>query len=245
MKILLQLIIISCILFCSLDSTSQTKNYYFGSDGNIKSEASYLKAKNTAEAKMKSVSRRLELHETLELTYERNDSIVYAYSWLFTDNVKKTLKEELKEKEMIGKVYPIYDVRTMGGKPISIDDLKGKPTLINLWFTTCHPCIAEMPALNQMKADHNDRFNFLAITFENETKVKKLLLKHPFTFDHIVGSRALTTKLGFKGFPMNIFLDKDGVVVAIEGNVPFEKGKDGKSKMSNGHKFIEKLEQLL
>jgi thiol-disulfide isomerase/thioredoxin len=33
----------------------------------------------------------------------------------------------------------------LNGKKISFTELNGKPTLINFWFTTCAPCIDEMP----------------------------------------------------------------------------------------------------
>lgn len=101
-----------------------------------------------------------------------------------------------------------------------------------------------MPVLNKIKAEYGDKFNFLSITFESEEKVKKLLEKHKFDFEHIVNSKKLTTKLGFNGFPVNLFLDKDGVVKIIEGNIPYNM-KDGKLQIGDGNEFIKILEKLL
>jgi thiol-disulfide isomerase/thioredoxin len=186
----------------------------------------------------------MKMVEDLNELYNRNDSLVYSYTWHFTDNPKKTIKELEKKKAIIGKEYPIENETTLGGKNISLSNLKGKPTLINLWFTGCAPCIEEMPVLNELKSKYSDKFNFLSITMDSESKVNKLLEKHKFNFDHIVNSKKLTTKMGFNGYPVNLFLDKNGVVKIIEGNVNYT-FVDGELKMGDGMEFIQILEKLL
>jgi cytochrome oxidase Cu insertion factor (SCO1/SenC/PrrC family) len=38
---------------------------------------------------------------------------------------------------LIGKVFPIVSLKTIDGKGMNADNLIGKPTLINFWFTSC------------------------------------------------------------------------------------------------------------
>ena len=96
---------------------------------------------------------------------------------------------------------------------------------------------------NKMKDENNDRFNFLSVTMDSKSKVNRLLEKHDFNFDHIVGSEKLTSKLGFRHFPYNIFLDKEGRIKVIDGGVPV--------KYENGisapcpDRFLKILESLL
>lgn len=186
----------------------------------------------------------MQIVEDINELYKRNDSIVYSYTWHFTHTPKKTIKEIARKKEIIGKEYPIENEITLSGKQISLNDIKGKPTLINLWFTSCAPCIEEMPVLNDLKAKYGEKFNFLSITMDSETKVRKLLEKHKFDFEQIVNSIKLTTKLGFNGYPVNLFLDKNGIVKIIEGNVNYT-FVDGELKMGDGMEFIQILEKLL
>src|SRR5690606_21560333 len=46
------------------------------------------------------------------------------------------------------KPMPNFSVKALDGKPVSLDDFKGKFLVINWWATTCAPCIVEMPGLN-------------------------------------------------------------------------------------------------
>jgi len=244
MKHIFKIILGLTFIVYSLNSFGQSKKYYQGNKGTIIDQTKYDEHKISIKDKMKSMQS-MQLVEDFNELYNRNDSIVYSYHWHFTDNPKKTIKEIQRKKAIIGKEYPISQETTLSGKTISLNDLKGKPTLINLWFTSCAPCIEEMPVLNKLKSEHSDKFNFLSITYDSEEKVKKLFEKHNFDFEHIVNSRKLTTKLGFNGFPVNLFLDKDGIVRIIEGNVPYYKKDGGELVMSDGKEFLLILEKLL
>jgi thiol-disulfide isomerase/thioredoxin len=213
--------------------------------GIIIDQQKYDQQKNTFLEKVQQNMKSMQIVDELNELYNRNDSIVYNYLWHVTDTPKKKIKEIDRKKAIIGKEYPIKNETTLDGKQISLNDLKGKPTLINLWFTSCSPCIEEMPVLNELKSKYGEKFNFLAITYDSESKVKALLEKHKFEFTHIVNSKKLTTKLGFNGYPINLFLDKNGVVKIIEGNVPIYENEVGEITMSDGIEFIQILEKLL
>jgi cytochrome c biogenesis protein CcmG/thiol:disulfide interchange protein DsbE len=212
--------------------------------GKIIDQQNYDLLKNTSIEKINRRSVSMQIIEDLNELYSRNDSIVYTYKWNFTDNPKKTIEEINKKKELIGKVYPIKNEITLEGKEISLNYLKGKPTLINLWFTSCAPCIEEMPVLNDLKKKFGDKFNFLSITMDSESKVKKFLETHQFDLEHIVNSKKLTTNLGFSGYPINLILDKNGIVKIIEGNVNYIV-VNGELVMGDGMEFIQILEKLL
>lgn len=222
----------------------QSKNYYRNESGKIADQTSYNVEKEKALKMMKGINKEFDLYEDLTELYAGTDSTLFSYKWHFTEDLKKTELEVQSKKRLIGREYPINDEKTLDGKTIDLADLKGKPTLINLWFTSCKPCVEEMPVLNKMKAEYGNQYNFLSITFESEQKVQKFLKKFAFDFDHIVDSKELTMDLGFNGFPVNLFLDKNGILREIKGNVPYAKNESGELKMSDGAEFIKILEGL-
>ncbi|USD38163.1 MULTISPECIES: TlpA disulfide reductase family protein [Ferrimonas] len=46
----------------------------------------------------------------------------------------------------------IFDDRQ--GKPVSMNQHRGKVTLINIWASWCGPCIKELPAMRQLEQDY-------------------------------------------------------------------------------------------
>jgi thiol-disulfide isomerase/thioredoxin len=132
----------------------------------------------------------------------------------------------------------------LNGKKILLKELNGKPTLVNFWFTSCAPCIDEMPILNKIYEKYKEDYNFVAVTFEPQDKVLKFLDKHKYKFLHIVDSRKFTDELGIQSYPVNLFLDKNGVVRYSRNGIPYLINETGKSEMGDGKDFIEKLEQL-
>ncbi len=57
-------------------------------------------------------------------------------------------------QNLIGCKAPDFNVKKNDGESLKLNDLKGKVVVINFWFEACPPCIAELPALNQLREDY-------------------------------------------------------------------------------------------
>src|SRR6185503_3626750 len=57
---------------------------------------------------------------------------------------------------------PPFDLKDLAGKRVTSATLRGKPTLINFFFSTCLPCILEVKPLNEFAAAR-PQMNFLAV----------------------------------------------------------------------------------
>jgi len=147
-------------------------------------------------------------------------------------------------ENLIGQKFPDFNLKSLSGESMTLENLKGKPTMINLWFTTCGPCIEEMPILNKIAKSVGDKINFVAITFNSKSRVKNFLKKRKFDFNHLTGAKHLLNKvLKVSGFPTNIFLDSKGVVQKIE-DVSYKVDKNGKKNFGDGKEVIELLKSL-
>lgn len=134
----------------------------------------------------------------------------------------------------VGKHFPIENFKNENGGNFTPDYFKGKITFINIWFTTCEPCIEEMPYLNQLKEKLGDKISFVGITFDNKEKVEKFLLKHQFNFNQLVGfDYKMLTQHDIKRFPTSFLLDSDGKIVYVLGNVTEDTVTDFVNAFSN------------
>lgn len=49
-----------------------------------------------------------------------------------------------------GSRAPQYSARTLDGKLVALESLRGKVVVLNVWATWCTPCLTEMPALERL-----------------------------------------------------------------------------------------------
>jgi peroxiredoxin len=57
----------------------------------------------------------------------------------------------------VGAPAPSYEAATMAGDTSSLESLRGKTVLLNVWATWCHPCREELPVLQQLHETHASR----------------------------------------------------------------------------------------
>lgn len=82
-----------------------------------------------------------------------------------------------------GEVLPVPDLQTIDGKPLTPASKSNKVVVYNCWFVACRPCVAEIPALNQLATKYqSDSALFIAITFDTENRIRTFLQKNPFAF---------------------------------------------------------------
>ena len=168
------------------------------------------------------------------------------------DSIKNTISENLKSleyfkenlQEFIGKELPKFDLTLLNGKKLNSESLKGKPTLINFWFSNCQPCIDEMPILNEIKSQFDGDVNFISITFQDHNEVTKFLKRIDFDFTHIIDSKEYLKSFGFFGYPKTLILDKNLLITGIEKNIPKDIETEMKNKAEFKNRIISQLTEL-
>ena len=107
-----------------------------------------------------------------------------------------------------------------GGEILSLEDLKGKPTVINFWATWCQSCPMEHPVLEEAAREYKDKVQFVGIAYEDKRERLSAWLQranrgqpsaYPTLID--VGGKAAVA-YGVYGVPETYFLDAEGTVRA-------------------------------
>ena len=128
-----------------------------------------------------------------------------------------------------GKEMPFLSLQTVSGEKIETKDLKGKVIVINLWFTSCHPCIAELPALNKLVKEYKDK-NVVFLGLSTDTKEilgRDFFPNHKFDFKIISGAGDIVEKIGHTGFPTTYIVDPKGKI--IDAWIGGSTGKDAET----------------
>ena len=109
---------------------------------------------------------------------------------------------------------PDISVRDIDGQPVSLQDLAGKPLVINLWATWCPPCRREMPVLAAAQQANPDiRFVFVN-QGEGQVLVEKFLAQQELSLANNLldtGGR-LGQAVGSLSLPTTLFYSSDGLL---------------------------------
>lgn len=153
--------------------------------------------------------------------------------------MKALIKEKQEKLEKLNdKQLPNLELETIEGEKINLLKLKGKPSLINFWFTACQPCIDELPVLNELKKKYNNEVNFISITYENKEDALFFLKQNKFDFKHIINANHFLKKIGIPYYPITIITDKNMVVKLIEKRIPVE-------EIEKSNEIIARIEKTL
>ena len=105
------------------------------------------------------------------------------------------------------------------GEVIKLSQYQGQPVVLNFWFPSCPPCVAEMPDLEASFQDHKvDGVEFIGVQLlgidtaeDGQAFVDEIGVTYALGPDE---SSDITIKLyEVRGFPTTLFLDKDHNIV--------------------------------
>lgn len=118
------------------------------------------------------------------------------------------------------------------GARLTLDDLKGKVVLVNLWATWCPPCIAELPSMARLqKSLSPDKFKVIAISMDTKLSMKQIagFLKKNGGKNldaYWDKDRQLPLKWKYEGLPTSFLIDRNGnTLERYDGPVVWDEGE--------------------
>ncbi len=109
--------------------------------------------------------------------------------------------------------------RPDGGEMV-VEQLRGKPLLVNFWATWCPPCVEEMPLIDAFFREHGGNgLQVVGLAIDQPSSVRKFLAKTPVSYPiGLAGLQGteLIKQLGNTegGLPFTLMVDADGIVAA-------------------------------
>lgn len=114
-----------------------------------------------------------------------------------------------------GTKFPDFTATDIDGRIWSNADVKGKIMVLNIWFTGCGPCRAEMPELSTWKDEMPDVM-FFSSTYESTEIARPVIESRRFNWIPLVNNTLFAKYIGNNGYPLTAVIDKEGVVVMVE-----------------------------
>lgn len=138
-----------------------------------------------------------------------------------------------------GPMFPSFKGSDLEGNAVDESIFKGKVTVVNFWFSTCSPCVAELGDLDALDKELKQRGGMVigvnVDTLDNNLRMiataKNILKKKNASYTHITfSSKSEAGKLvnTFMAYPTTYVVDKNGRIVGspILGGITNKAVKD-------------------
>lgn len=145
--------------------------------------------------------------------YSQNDLASY---YALVDSINSWQEEHILYQQA-----PQFKANLMKGEDFDLADQKGKIVFINFWFTSCRPCIEELPDLEALHEKYaNQEVSFVSICLDRPEDIERLFSRirkdqSTYQIPTITDGDEIVKKYGVALFPTNMLVDQAGVIQFI------------------------------
>ena len=133
-----------------------------------------------------------------------------------TETVSKDKKENSASKKVVEASFKTFD-----GKTVNLSDYKGKKVYIKVWASWCPTCLAGLPEVDSLAANHSDDTVVLSVVAPGVNREKKAEdCKEWFSgldYKNLPVLMAETPdffkQVGVIGYPTSVFINANGELV--------------------------------
>jgi thiol-disulfide isomerase/thioredoxin len=121
----------------------------------------------------------------------------------------------------VGDPAPGFEAKTLDGRPLNLEDFRGKYLLLDFWATWCEPCAGEIPRLQAIHDafGRDERLVILSLSIDETIEIprqfqdkRKLPWMQSFLGKGLDG--AVPDRYGVRAIPAFVLVGPDGKIVA-------------------------------
>lgn len=122
-----------------------------------------------------------------------------------------------------GVAAPDLTLTTLSGEQLSLQDLRGKRVIVDIWATWCPPCRDEIPHFQKLADEHPDDLVVIGVSNEDEKTLREFVEEEKVTYA-IVSAQDLPSPFSdVVALPTTFFIDRNGIFqTVLEGYHDFD-----------------------
>lgn len=116
--------------------------------------------------------------------------------------------------EVYGRADYRWPLRTLDGREVRLEEVRGRVLFINVWASWCAPCVAELAAIERLRASlAGAPVEFLLVSPEDAEPVERFLRRHPYDLPFYLERAPAPDAFGVRALPTTLVVDRAGDIV--------------------------------
>lgn len=136
---------------------------------------------------------------------------------LQTNLIKLTMRKPRVEKNESIRTVTDQDrtlvMESLSGEIYRLGDFEGEVILLNFWATWCPPCRAEMPSIQKLHNDYEDKIAILLVSSEEKNVIEDYLVSNDYDLPVFIQRSALTPSFPVNSIPTTYLINKKGDIL--------------------------------
>jgi len=162
-----------------------------------------------------------QMNQAVTITSQKLDATVPDSAFTFTPPEGSKLVAEFKgpvkaNADLTGQMAADFKLKSVAGKEISLQDLKGNFVLLDFWATWCGPCRHDLPAVEKLHQEFRSKgLVVLGVNGgEDSETVSQFLRTSKLSYPVLLTSdNDVMQSYSVTAFPTVVLLDADGKIV--------------------------------
>jgi cytochrome c biogenesis protein CcmG, thiol:disulfide interchange protein DsbE len=116
----------------------------------------------------------------------------------------------------IGDMAPDFTAERLNGEgTLSLEELRGRPVLVNFWASWCGPCKDEAPMLRNAHERFGNQVHFLGVDIRDARgEAREFVRRYGLDYEHVRDERLeIYDDYGLTGQPETFLIDANGRIV--------------------------------
>jgi peroxiredoxin len=120
----------------------------------------------------------------------------------------------------VGDAAPNFTLTTLDGKQVSLSQFRGKPVMLNFWYSTCPGCLAEIPGMQRFySAQQGAGKDFVILgvnSVDNAQTAQQFTQQNGLTYSLALdNNQQVATLYHLTATPTSYFIDRQGIIRSV------------------------------
>lgn len=109
---------------------------------------------------------------------------------------------------------PAFQLTSMDGKTVALEDLKGKQVVLAFWAPWCTVCAAESSTISSLHQSVGDDVVVMSVAlgYDNRAQVQAWMTEHAVDYPVLLGDPSMAETWHIDKFPTVYVLDEEGAI---------------------------------